>query len=102
MGLDLYLLVHFTGECKRIKEFFPTINEPVYKKSRKQMTDDFPSQEYTDPRCMRLIKQGDKDANAGYVKEFHDELRKNIKNEKKKIIKFHLEFIWFQFQSISR
>ena len=83
VGLDLYLLVHFTGECKSIKDFFPTINKPVYKKPRKKMTDDFPSQEYMDPRCMRLIKQRDKDANAGYVKEFHDELRKNIKMKKK-------------------
>ena len=47
------------------------------------MTDDFPSQEYMDHRCMRLIKQRHKDANAGYVKEFHDELRKNIKMKKK-------------------
>ena len=67
------------------------------------MTDDFPSQEYMDPRCMRLIKQRDKDANAGYVKEFHDELRKNIKMKKKKeIIKFHPELIWFEFQSVNK
>ena len=52
---------------------------------------------------MRLIKQRDKDANVGYVKEFHDELRKNIKMKKKKeIIKFHLELIWFEFQSVNR
>ena len=62
------------------------------------MMDDFPSQEYMDPGCMRLIKQRDKDANAGYVKEFHDELRKIIKMKKK----FHLDFIWFQFQSVNR
>ena len=64
VGPDLYLLVHFTGEHKSIKEFFPTIKEPVYKKTSDKMMDDFPSQEYTDPRCMRLIKQRDKDANA--------------------------------------
>ena len=77
VGIDL--LVHFTGERKSIKEFFPSINERVYKKPRKKMIDDFPSQEYTDPRCMRLIKERDKDANAPYVKDFHDELRKDIK-----------------------
>ena len=79
------LLVHFTGECKSIKEFFSSINEPVYKKPRKKMTDDFKSQEYTDPRCMRLIKERDKDANPPYMKEFHDELRKNIKIRNKKL-----------------
>ena len=77
VGPDLYLLVPFTGECKSIKEFFPTINETVYKKPRKKMTDNFPSQEYNDPR--------DKDANAGYLKEFHDELRKNIEIKNNKL-----------------
>ena len=83
-------MVHFTGERKSIRKFFPTMNEPVYKKPRKKMTDDFPSQEYTDPRCMRLIRERDKDADAPYVKEFHDELRKNIKIKNKK---FNIEFI---------
>ena len=36
VGPDLYLLGHFTGYHKSIKEFFPTINEPVYKKPRKK------------------------------------------------------------------
>ena len=78
--VDIELLVHFTGERKKsIKEFFPKINEPVFKKTRKKMTDDFPSQEYTDHRCMRLIKERVKEANAPYVKEFHDEFKQKHK-----------------------
>ena len=48
------------------------------------MTDDFPSQEYTDPRCLEIIKNRDKQANADYVKKFHDELNQNIKLKKYK------------------
>ena len=48
------------------------------------MTDDFPSQEYMDPRCMRLIKQRDKDANAGYVKNFMMSWEKILKWKKNK------------------
>ena len=80
---DLVILVQFTGERKTsIKEFFPKINQPVFKKPSRKMTDDFPSQEYTDPRCMMLIKKRDKQANAPQVKEFHDELKNKIKFKK--------------------
>ena len=48
------------------------------------MTDDFPSQEYTDPRCLEIIKNRDKQANTDYVKKFHDELNQNIKLKKYK------------------
>ena len=81
---SILLLVRFTGEQKSIKDFFPKINEPVTKKPRKKMTDDFPSQEYTDPRCLEIIKNRDKQANADYVKKFHDELNQNIKLKKYK------------------
>ena len=78
-----YKLVNFTGERKTsIKDFFPKVNQPVFKKPRRKMTDDFPSQEYTDPRCMMLIKERDKQANAPYEKEFHDELKNKIKFKK--------------------
>ena len=94
---DLVILVQFIGERKTsIKEFFPKINQPVFKKPRRKMTDDFPSQEYTDPRCMMLIKERDKQANAAYVKEFHDELKKNInlKNRKEfKLFKLLLKLL---------
>ena len=54
----------------------------MMKKPRRKMTDDFPSQEYTDPRCLAIIKERDKEANADYVKEFHEELNQNIKLKK--------------------
>ena len=76
------LLIQFTGEKKNIRDFFPQINAPVETKPRKKITDDFPTLDYTDPRCLEIIKQRDKQANDDYVKEFHDELNKNIKFKK--------------------
>ena len=53
-------------------------------KPREKFTDNFPTPDYTDPRCMALTKQRVKQANADCVKEFHDELNKNIKFKKSK------------------
>ena len=78
------LLIWFASERKKIWDYFPRINEPVQRKPRKKITDEFPTTEYTDPRCLAIIKQRDKQANADYVKEFHDELNKNIKFKKSK------------------
>ena len=77
-------LIRFTGKKKNIRDFFPKINEPVQRKQRKKITNDFPTLNYTDPRCMEIIKERDKHANADYVKEFHNELKKNIKIKKSK------------------
>ena len=57
VNLDLELLVHFTGEQKSIKELFPKINEPVYKKPEYKMKDGFLSQENTDPGVWNLKKE---------------------------------------------
>ena len=78
------LLIWFAGERKKIWDYFPRINEQVQRKPRKKITDEFPTTEYTDPRCLAIIKQRDKQANADYVKEFNDELNKNIKFKKSK------------------
>ena len=78
------LLIQFAGERKKIRDYFPWINEPVQRKPRKKITDEFSTTEYTDPRCLAIIKQRDKQANADYVKEFNDELNKNIKFKKSK------------------
>ena len=78
------LLIRFTGERKNIWDFFPKINEPVERKPRKKITDDFPTPDYTDPRCLAIIKERDKQADAPYVKEFHNEIRRNLKFTKSK------------------
>ena len=54
------------------------------RKPRKKITDDFPSADYTDPRCLEMIKERDKQSDAGYVKEFHDEIKANLRIKKKK------------------
>ena len=45
------------------------------------MTDQFPTVVYTDPQCLQIIKQCDKDANASYVKEFHSEINQKLNQE---------------------
>ena len=77
-------LVRFTGERKNIRDYFPRINEPVTRKPRKKITDDFPTTDYTDPRCLEIIRERDKQSNAPYVKQFNDELKKNLKISKPK------------------
>ena len=53
-------------------------------KPREKFTDNFPTPDYTDPRCMALINQRDKEANADCVKELNYEMTKNIKIKKYK------------------
>ena len=68
------------GEKKKsIKEYFPKIGVPPERKTRRSMMDDFPTCVYTNPQCLAVIKKRDKDANAPYVKEFHDEIKKKTK-----------------------
>ena len=61
-----------------MRDFFPTIGTPTVQRTRKPVTDQFPTALYTDPECLQIIKQRDKDANASYVKEFHSEVNQKL------------------------
>ena len=65
---------------KDIKEYFPGIGNPrknvpgVQRKRRAKFTDEFPTPVFTDPECMEIIKNKDKERNMNYVKEMHEEV----------------------------
>ena len=61
-----------------MRDFFPTIGTPTVRRTRKPVTDQFPTSLYTDPEWLQIIKQCDKDANASYVKDFHSEVNKKL------------------------
>ena len=61
-----------------MRDFFPTIGTPTARRTRKPVTDQFLTALYTDPECLQIIKQHDKDANASYVKEFHSEINQKL------------------------
>ena len=48
-------------------------------KPREKFTNNFPNLNYADPRCLGKINKKVKQANTDCVKEFHDEINKNIK-----------------------
>ena len=60
-----------------MRNFFPTIGTPTVRRTRKPVTDQFPTALSTDPECLQIIKECDKDANASYVKEFHSEVNES-------------------------
>ena len=61
-----------------MRDFFPKIGNPTMRRTRKPVTDQFPTAVYTDPECLQIIKQHDKDANASYVKDFYSEVNKKL------------------------
>ena len=61
-----------------MRDFFPTIGTPTVRRTRKPVTDQVPTALYTDPECLQIIKERDKDANASYVKEFHSEVNEKL------------------------
>ena len=61
-----------------MRDFFPTIGTPTVRRTRKPVTDQFPTELYTDPECLQINKEWDKDANASYVKEFHSEVNEKL------------------------
>ena len=61
-----------------MRDFFPTIGTPTVRRTRKPVTDQFPTALYTDPECLQIIKECDKDANASYVKEFRGEVNEKL------------------------
>ena len=61
-----------------MRDFFPTIVTPTVRRIRKPVTDQFPTALYTDPECLQIIKERDKDANASYVKKFHSKVNKKL------------------------
>ena len=64
-----------------MRAFFPKIGTQAVKRTRKPVTDQFPTAVYTDPQCLQIIKQCDKDANTSYVKEFHKEINQKLSQE---------------------
>ena len=64
-----------------MRDFFPAIGTPTMRRTRKPVTDQFPTALCTDPECLQIIKQCDKDANASYVKEFHSEINQKLSQE---------------------
>ena len=72
-----------------MRDFFPKIGTPAVKRTRKPVTDQFPTVVYTDPQCLQIIEERDKDANASYVKEFQwyqSEAKPGI--DRKQLIRF--------------
>ena len=61
-----------------MRDFFPKIGNPAMRRTRKPVTDQFPTAVYTDPECLQIIKQCDKDANASYVKDFHSKVNEKL------------------------
>ena len=61
-----------------MRDFFLTIGTPTVRRTRKPVTHQFPTALYTDPECLQIIKECDKDANASYVKEFHSEVNEKL------------------------
>ena len=62
-----------------MRDFFPKIGNPTVRRTRKPLTDQFPTAVYTDSECLQIIKQRDKDANdASYVKDFHSEVNEKL------------------------
>ena len=61
-----------------MRDFFPTIDTPTVRRTRKPVTDQFPTTLYIYPECLQIIKKCDKDANASYVKEFHSEVNEKL------------------------
>ena len=47
-----------------MRDFFPTIGTPTVRRTRKPVTDQFPTVLYTDPECLQIIKECDKDQNS--------------------------------------
>ena len=72
-------LIRFVGaKPKGMRDFFPKIGVPAVRKTRKAVTEQFPTTLYTDPKCLQIIKQRDKDSNASYVKEFQAEIAQKL------------------------
>ena len=61
-----------------MRDFFPTIGTPAVRRTCKPVSDQFPTILYTDPECLQIIKERDKDANAAYVKEFEAEITQKL------------------------
>ena len=59
-----------------MRDFFPTIGTPAVRRTRKPVSDQFPTT--TDPECLQIIKERDKDATAAYVKEFEAEITQKL------------------------
>ena len=76
--LNLLLVWFALGEKKNMRDFFPKIGTPAMRRTRKPVIELFPTAVYTDPQCLQIIKQCDKDANASYVKDFHKEIKETL------------------------
>ena len=61
-----------------MRDFFPKIGTPAVRRTHKPVSDQFPTILYTDPECLQIIKERDKDANAAYVKEFEAEITQKL------------------------
>ena len=64
-----------------MRDFLPKIRTQAVKWTRKPVTDQFPTVVCTDPQCLQIIKECNKDANASYVKEFHSEINQKLSQE---------------------
>ena len=61
-----------------MRDFFPTIGTPAVRRTCKPVSDQFPTTLYTDPECLQIIKERDKDATTAYVKEFKAEITQKL------------------------
>ena len=63
---------------KEHEGLLPTIGTPAVRRTCKPVSDQFPTTLYTDPECLQIIKERDKDTTAAYVKEFEAEITQKL------------------------
>ena len=61
-----------------MRDFFPKIGIPTTRRTRKPVSAQFPTTVYTDPECLQIIKDRDKNANDAYVKKFEAEISQKL------------------------
>ena len=64
-----------------MRDFFPKIGIPTTRRTRKPVSAQFPTTVYTDPECLQIIKDRDKNTNDAYVKEFQSEITKKTESK---------------------
>ena len=70
-----------------MRDFFPKIGIPTTRRTRKPVLAQFPTTVYTDPECLQIIKDRDKNTNDVYVKEFEAEISQKLSK---------VNLVWFR------
>ena len=65
-------------DAKLLKQSEPIPEPSKGKRTAGDKLSDFPTTVYTDPECLQIIKDRDKNANDAYVKEFEAEISQKL------------------------